>query len=81
MGTHEYRPMGTAVISVHGVFTPRDFRRMRRAPSRTDPGLAGLFASLGEMNDYLKFRLRPAVRSRQQRVFAKKSVSSSMPEF
>lgn len=81
MGTHEYRPMGTAVISVHGVFTPRDFHRMRRAPSRTDPGLAGLFASLGEMNDYLKFRIRPQTRSRRQRVFSRKSVSYSMPEF
>ncbi len=81
MGTHEYRPMGAAVISVYGVFSPRDFERMRRAPSRMDPGLLGLFASMGEMNDYLKFRLAPAVRSQQQQIFRKKSVSSSMPEF
>jgi hypothetical protein len=81
MGTHEYRPMGTAVISDHGVFTPRDFHRMRPAPGRTDPSLAGLFASLGEMNDYLKFRIRPEARSRQQRVFSKKRLSDSMPEF
>ena len=81
MGTHEYRPMGTAVISVRGVFSPRDFHRMRRAPSRMDPGLAGLFASLGEMNDYLKFRLQPRVRSQQYKIFREKSASSSMPEF
>jgi len=53
-GTHEYRPMGVAVIGVRGVFTPRDFRRNRRALTRTDPSLAGYFASLGEMNDFLK---------------------------
>jgi hypothetical protein len=54
---------------------------MRPAPGRTDPSLAGLFASLGEMNDYLKFRIRPEARSRQQRVFSKKRLSDSMPEF
>ena len=81
MGTHEYRPMGAAVISLNGVFSPRDFGRTRKAPSRMDPGLVGLFASLGEMNDYLKFSLAPAVRSQQQQIFRKKSVSSSMPEF
>lgn len=53
-GTHEYRPMGVAVIGVRGVFTPRDFRRSRRPPARMDPTLAGYFASLGEMNDFLK---------------------------
>ncbi len=81
MGTHEYRPMGAAVISACGVFSPRDFHRARTAPSRMDPGLVGLFASLGEMNDYLKFRLAPAERSQQQQIFRKKSASSSMPEF
>lgn len=55
-GTHEYRPMGAAVIGVDGVFTPRDFSRRRRSPSRMDPSLVGLFASLGEMNDWLKKR-------------------------
>lgn len=59
-GTHEYRPMGSAVIGVDGIFTPRDFSRRRRAPSRMDPSLVGLFASLGEMNDWLKKR-RPVV--------------------
>jgi hypothetical protein len=81
MGTHEYRPMGTAVISARGVFSPRDFHRLRPAPSRTDPSLAGLFASLGEMNDYLKFRSAARPRSQQQRFFLRKSVNSSMPEF
>ncbi len=52
-GTHEYRPMGTAVIGVRNTFSPRDFSRRRRAPARMDPSLVGLFASLGEMNDWL----------------------------
>jgi hypothetical protein len=81
MGTHEYRPMGAAVISAHGVFSPRDYHRRRTAPGRMDPSLVGLFASLGEMNDYLKFRLAPRLRSQHQRNFPKKSVSHSMPEF
>jgi len=62
-GTHEYRPMGSAVIGVEGVFTPRDFARRRRAPSRMDPSLVGLFASLGEMNDWLKKRASSKSRS------------------
>lgn len=68
-GTHEYRPMGVAVISALGVFTPRDFRRRGHALSRMDPSLAGYFASLGEMNDYLKSR---AARGGRSRVFQQK---------
>jgi len=52
-GTHEYRPMGIAVIHAGGVFTARDFRPSLRAPSRLDPRFAGFFASLGEMNAWL----------------------------
>jgi hypothetical protein len=55
-GTHEYRPMGAAAIGAQGVFTPRDFHRRRGAPSRMHPSFAGLFASLGEMNDFLARR-------------------------
>jgi hypothetical protein len=58
-GTHEYRPMGTAVISAATVFTARDFRQRRRAPERFAHGWAGLFASLGEVNHFLKRRRRP----------------------
>ncbi len=55
-GTHEYRPMGAAVIARCGVFTPRDFRRQLRAPHRYDPRFRGYFASLGELNDWLTSR-------------------------
>lgn len=55
-GTHEYRPMGTAVIGAATVFAARDFRGRRGAPARGGEGWVGLFASLGEMNDFLKNR-------------------------
>ena len=57
-GTHEYRPMGAAVIGAGGTFTPRDFKRYLNPPPRYDPRFAGLFASLGEMNDFLRRRTR-----------------------
>ena len=49
-GTYESRPMGAAVISVTDLFKRRDFHPQRRAPSVFDPGYAGLFASLGDLN-------------------------------
>lgn len=52
-GTHEYRPMGIAVIARSSVFAARDFRPARRLPSRTGPHFRGLFASLGDMNEFL----------------------------
>jgi hypothetical protein len=55
-GTHEYRPMGLAVVSVTSVITVRDFDHRRRLGVRRPPGFAGFFASLGEMNDYLRRR-------------------------
>lgn len=53
-GTHEYRPMGTAVIAVNGTFRARDFSRYRRAPDRRAPHFVGLFGSLEEVNVYLQ---------------------------
>jgi hypothetical protein len=58
-GTHEYRPMGTAVLPVGGQFRHRDFSWRRRAPKRGGEGYAGLFASLEDLNRHL-------VRSRSQ---------------
>lgn len=52
-GTHEYRPMGCAVIARNGQFRARDFRRDRRAPDRRSPAFIGLFGSLEEVNVYL----------------------------
>ena len=67
-GTHEYRPMGAAVIGVLGGFTPRDFRHRGKAPPRDDPRFTGHFASLGQMNDFLaRFRMRSQARRKKIR--------------
>jgi len=53
-GTHEYKPMGAAVIAESQLFRPRDFSRRRVAPPRKAEGFQGLFASLEDLNAYLK---------------------------
>ncbi|MBM3783490.1 MAG: hypothetical protein FJW30_03970 [Acidobacteria bacterium] len=53
-GTHEYRPMGCAVVARNGQFRPRDFRRDRQAPDRRAHSFVGLFGSLEEVNVYLR---------------------------
>ena len=57
-GTHEYKPMGTAVIAATQLFRARDFSQPRTAPSRRAPGFEGLFASLEDVNRHLQ-RPRP----------------------
>ncbi len=57
MGTHEYRPMGAAVIAVTDLFAARDFSPQRQPPLENHPGFAGRFASIGDVNGYL-LRLR-----------------------
>jgi hypothetical protein len=52
-GTHEYRPMGCAVIARNGQFRASDFNRFRRAPDPRSPQFAGLFGSLEEVNIFL----------------------------
>lgn len=52
-GTHEYRPMGCAVIAKTGQFRAPDFSRYRRAPNRRSPLFVGLFGSLEEVNHFL----------------------------
>lgn len=53
-GTHEYKPMGAAVIAETQLFRPRDFSGRRKAPSRKAEGFQGLFASLEDLNLYLR---------------------------
>jgi hypothetical protein len=63
-GTHEYRPMGAAVIGITDQFRGRDFQSRRRCPSRLDRAFVGLFGSLEEVNDYLrKYRVSKKPRS------------------
>ena len=62
-GTHEYRPMGVAVIAVTDRFRSRDFDRVRRRPARLRNHFAGFYGSLEEVNADLgkarAWRLRP----------------------
>jgi hypothetical protein len=53
-GTHEYRPMGTAVIAQSDQFRHRDFLRSRRRPARLDCSFAGFFGSLEDLNARLR---------------------------
>jgi hypothetical protein len=57
-GTHEYRPMGVAVIAVTDRFRPRDFSRRRTCPLRLRNSFAGFYGSLEEVNENL-LRLGP----------------------
>lgn len=52
-GTHEYRPLGAAVVAVTDRFRVRDFRPSRRCPARRDRCFVALFGSLEELNEYL----------------------------
>jgi hypothetical protein len=62
-GTHEYRPMGAAVIAVTDQFRHRDFHQLRRRPAHVHDSFAGFFGSLEEVNGYLRSR---AVRKLRQ---------------
>jgi hypothetical protein len=52
-GTHEYRPMGTAVIALTDRFRHRDFRQRRLTPARLRSCFVGFFGSLETVNDHL----------------------------
>ena len=62
-GTHEYRPMGTAVVGMFGQFRQRDFTPTLRLPRGLDRRFAGFFGSLEEVNATLgsdpDWNLRP----------------------
>lgn len=61
-GTHEYKPMGAAVISTTDLFRPKDFSPARRAPSEEDRSYVGLFASIVDLNAWLEKNRRMAGR-------------------
>jgi hypothetical protein len=62
-GTHEYRPMGTAVIGYCGQFRHRDFNPTLRRPRELGSRFAGFFGSLEEINATIgaepRWNLRP----------------------
>jgi hypothetical protein len=72
-GTHEYRPMGAAVIAVTDRFRLRDFQNTLRHPPRLDRSFAGFFASLEEVNHHLRVRDRPLREQSKTRVAARKT--------
>jgi hypothetical protein len=53
-GTHEYRPMGTAVVARTDQFRHRDFLQSRQRPAHLDQSFAGFFGSLEELNARLR---------------------------
>jgi hypothetical protein len=57
-GTHEYRPLGTAVVSRQDQFRPKDFRQTRRRPVHLEHAFAGFYGSLEEVNVTLRSRSR-----------------------
>ena len=62
-GTHEYRPMGTAVIARTDQFRRRDFLRDRRPPPHLKSAFAGFFGSLEEVNAHLRLERASKLRS------------------
>ncbi len=68
-GTHEYRPMGVAVVAASDLFAARDFDPRRKAPSRRLRTFRGLFASLNDVNRYLAGG-RPEIRQNRGRVLS-----------
>jgi len=66
-GTHEYRAMGIAVVSVTGQFLARDFRPRHKYSSVDERDFAGFFASLGDLNYFLSRRFGASVNRASKR--------------
>lgn len=66
-GTHEYRPMGVAIIASTDLFHTRDFSPRRPTRPRTDSSFVGLFASLGHVNRYLSHTRSQAIPKSQKK--------------
>jgi hypothetical protein len=62
-GTHEYRPMGSAVVALRDQFRARDFRQSLKPPASVNSLFVGFFGSLETVNEYVrdhrKRRFRP----------------------
>jgi hypothetical protein len=56
-GTHEYRPMGIAVIARTDQFRHRDFTPHRRRPAHLENAFAGFYGSLEEVNASLRAQM------------------------
>ncbi len=54
MGTHEYRPMGVAIISSTDYFRARDFHPRIALPSKDRTAFVGFFASIDHLNERMR---------------------------
>jgi len=61
-GTHEYRPMGVAVIAASDQFRQRDFQPRLRRPIQLQKCFAGFFGSLETLNESLRTASKPRLR-------------------
>jgi hypothetical protein len=65
-GTHEYRPMGAAVVALTSQFRRADFRQSLKPPPALNRLFVGFFASLETVNHFVgdhrkrRFRNTPA---------------------
>ena len=57
-GTHEYRPMGAAVIALQDQFRHRDFRQSLKRPASINKLFVGFFGSLEEVNHHVRDHIR-----------------------
>lgn len=55
-GTHEYRPMGTAVIARKDQFRRADFLQTRKRPPSLEHSFVGFFGSLEDLNARLRIQ-------------------------
>jgi hypothetical protein len=69
-GTHEYRPMGTAIVSDQDLFSARDFSARRPAPERGRDGFVGYFASLNDVNAFLRSPVEKRRKRNPHRILA-----------
>jgi hypothetical protein len=53
-GTHEYRPMGTAVVARTDQFRRHDFQQTRQRPPHLENAFAGFYGSLEDVNAVLR---------------------------
>lgn len=53
-GTHEYRPMGTAVVARTDQFRRVDFQQNRQRPAHLESSFVGFFGSLEDVNARLR---------------------------
>ena len=68
-GTHEYRPMGSAVIASTDQFRHRDFRGTRRPPAHLRDSFAGFYGSLEEVNVTLRAQPKWTLRATPAHLF------------